>query len=52
MTRRPRLGTVVASDGVHLAVVDYNPPAAEHTVVFLHGLCLNRSAWAPLPFGE
>jgi pimeloyl-ACP methyl ester carboxylesterase len=32
-------------DGVSLAVCDTGPRAAEHTVVFLHGLCLNQTSW-------
>ncbi len=28
-----------------LAVCDTGPRAAEHTVVFLHGLCLNQTSW-------
>ncbi|MDT5049741.1 MAG: hypothetical protein QOG75_5639, partial [Mycobacterium sp.] len=32
---------VRTSDGVRLAVCDTGPRTAEHTVVFLHGLCLN-----------
>ncbi|MBS4730549.1 alpha/beta hydrolase [Mycobacterium sp. SM1] len=30
---------------MRLAVCDYHPPAACHTVVFLHGLCLNQLSW-------
>jgi pimeloyl-ACP methyl ester carboxylesterase len=33
-------------DGVELAVHDIGPRDAAHTVVLLHGLCLNRMAWA------
>jgi pimeloyl-ACP methyl ester carboxylesterase len=33
------------SDGVSLAVCDTGPRTAEHTVVFLHGLCLNQTSW-------
>jgi pimeloyl-ACP methyl ester carboxylesterase len=36
---------VRTSDGVSLAVCDTGPRNAEHTVVFLHGLCLNQSSW-------
>jgi pimeloyl-ACP methyl ester carboxylesterase len=40
--------TVTTSDGVELAVRDYGPAhAAEHTVVLMHGLCLNQETWAP-----
>lgn len=38
--------TVYTSDGVSLAVRDYQPTTAvEHTVVLLHGLCLTYSSW-------
>jgi pimeloyl-ACP methyl ester carboxylesterase len=36
---------VRTSDGVSLAVCDSGPRTAEHTVVFLHGLCLNQTSW-------
>jgi pimeloyl-ACP methyl ester carboxylesterase len=36
---------VRTSDGVSLAVCDTGPRNAEHTVVFLHGLCLSQSTW-------
>jgi pimeloyl-ACP methyl ester carboxylesterase len=36
---------VRTSDGVSLAVCDAGPRRAEHTVVFLHGLCLNQTSW-------
>ena len=32
-------------DGVSLAVCDTGPRTVEHTVVFLHGLCLDRTSW-------
>jgi pimeloyl-ACP methyl ester carboxylesterase len=38
---------VRTSDGVSLAVCDSGPRSAEHTVVFLHGLCLNQTSWEP-----
>jgi pimeloyl-ACP methyl ester carboxylesterase len=39
--------TVIASDGVRLAVRDYGSAGArDHTVVLLHGLCLTQSSWA------
>jgi pimeloyl-ACP methyl ester carboxylesterase len=41
--RKHRL--VRTSDGVRLAVCDTGPRTAEHTVVFLHGLCLNHTSW-------
>lgn len=37
---------VLTDDGVRLAVRDYRPPQAGRTVVFLHGLCLDRHTWA------
>jgi pimeloyl-ACP methyl ester carboxylesterase len=37
---------VITDDGVPLAVRDYCPPAPRHTVVFLHGLCLDRRTWS------
>jgi pimeloyl-ACP methyl ester carboxylesterase len=36
---------VRTSDGVRLAVCDTGPRNAEHTVVLLHGLCLNQRSW-------
>src|SRR5947209_20342937 len=38
---------VVTDDGVVLVVDDRGPLTAQHTVVFLHGLCLTRASWAP-----
>lgn len=37
---------VMTDDGVSLAVRDSGPQTAQHTVVFLHGLCLTRGSWA------
>ncbi|MFN6548118.1 alpha/beta fold hydrolase [Mycolicibacterium nivoides] len=37
---------VITDDGVVLSVRDTGRPDAEHTVVFLHGLCLSRMCWA------
>ena len=38
--------TVNTSDGVCLAVRDYQPPTdVQHTVVLLHGLCLTYASW-------
>jgi pimeloyl-ACP methyl ester carboxylesterase len=37
---------VITDDGVRLAVRDHCPARARHTVVFLHGLCLDQFAWA------
>lgn len=42
---RPNHPLVRTSDGVRLAVCDTGPRNAAHTVVFLHGLCLNRTLW-------
>jgi pimeloyl-ACP methyl ester carboxylesterase len=36
---------VRTGDGVSLAVCDTGPRTAEHTVVFLHGLCLDHTWW-------
>lgn len=36
---------VTTTDGVRLAVRDYGPPTARHTVVFLHGFCLSGDSW-------
>jgi pimeloyl-ACP methyl ester carboxylesterase len=41
----PKHPLVRTSDGVRLAVCDTGPRSAEHTVVFLHGLCLNQASW-------
>jgi pimeloyl-ACP methyl ester carboxylesterase len=41
--RKRRL--VRASDAVRLAVYDTGPRTAEHTIVFLHGLCLDHTSW-------
>ena len=41
----PKHPLVFTSDGVRLAVYDAGPRTAEHTVVFLHGLCLDRTSW-------
>jgi pimeloyl-ACP methyl ester carboxylesterase len=38
---------VRTGDGVSLAVCDTGSRTAEHTVVFLHGLCLNQTSWEP-----
>lgn len=38
---------VTTDDGVDLAVSDLGPRRPQHTVVFLHGLCLNSTSWAP-----
>src|SRR6202007_2841758 len=36
---------VTTRDGVRLAVRDSGSRYARHTVVFLHGLCLNQATW-------
>ena len=36
---------MLTDDGTRLACTDYGDPAAPHTVVFLHGLCLNSTSW-------
>src|ERR1700744_4053931 len=36
---------VTTSDGVSLSVRDWGTRAAGHTVVFLHGFCLNKESW-------
>ncbi len=41
----PKHPPVRTSDGVRLAVSDTGPRTAEHTVIFLHGLCLNQTSW-------
>ena len=41
----PKHPLVRTCDGVRLAVCDTGPRTAEHTVVFLHGLCLNQTSW-------
>jgi pimeloyl-ACP methyl ester carboxylesterase len=41
----PEHSLVSTRDGVRLAVRDTGPRSAEHTVVFLHGLCLDQTSW-------
>src|ERR1700758_517477 len=36
---------VTTSDGVRLSVRDWGSHAAGHTVVLLHGLCLDKDSW-------
>jgi pimeloyl-ACP methyl ester carboxylesterase len=38
---------VTTRDGVQLAVRDGGSLDARHTVVFLHGVCLNQETWVP-----
>jgi pimeloyl-ACP methyl ester carboxylesterase len=45
MRRRQRRLAVLTDDGTRLACTDYGDPAAAHTVVFLHGLCLDSTSW-------
>ncbi len=42
---QPRRRTVLTDDGARLACTDYGDPTAAHTLVFLHGLCLNSTSW-------
>ncbi|MCX5042931.1 alpha/beta hydrolase [Aldersonia sp. NBC_00410] len=44
----PRRSTVVADDGVPIAVREYGPVRAGLTVVFLHGHCLHAESWVYL----
>ena len=39
--------TITTADGVRLAVEDCGPVDAEHTVFFVHGLCLSQLAFTP-----
>jgi pimeloyl-ACP methyl ester carboxylesterase len=36
---------VAAADGVRLWVCDLGPRSADHTIVFLHGFCLDHTSW-------
>jgi len=38
-------GHVTTGDGVQLAVRDSGSRHADHTVIFLHGLCLSQESW-------
>ena len=40
-----RIRMIAARDGVRLSVRDYGSHAPDHTVVLLHGLCLDQSSW-------
>jgi pimeloyl-ACP methyl ester carboxylesterase len=46
-TRRSlvRNRSVTTSDGVPLAVRDWGSRSADHTVILLHGFCLNKDSW-------
>jgi pimeloyl-ACP methyl ester carboxylesterase len=37
---------IIATDGVRLACREYGSRAAAHTVMLLHGLCLNQTTWS------
>jgi pimeloyl-ACP methyl ester carboxylesterase len=37
---------VTTADGPRLHVLDYKPSTPKHTVVLLHGLCLDKDTWA------
>lgn len=37
---------ITTDDGIALSVADYGDPAADRTVVLLHGMCLSRSSWS------
>lgn len=41
------LRTIVTPDGTTLAVNDFGSRRPRHTVVLLHGLCLNATTWTP-----
>jgi len=43
--RRRRDHRITTADGTSLAVAQWAGPNTAHTAVFLHGLCLNRTAW-------
>jgi pimeloyl-ACP methyl ester carboxylesterase len=45
--RYPKHLLVSTRDRVSLAVCDTGPRSAEHTVLFLHGLCLDQTSWDP-----
>ena len=45
MAAEPQTHRILTSDGTSLAVSDWTGPSCA-TVVFLHGLCLDQSAWA------
>ncbi|WP_415624070.1 alpha/beta fold hydrolase [Mycobacterium intermedium] len=36
---------IMTSDGVSLCVRDWGSPVAGHTIVLLHGFCLNKESW-------
>lgn len=42
---KPRQQRILTRDGTSLAVSQWGRPDAHSTAVFLHGLCLDRTAW-------
>lgn len=42
---RMRNANIITRDGTRLAVSEYGPRDAEHTVVAMHGLCLSQNSW-------
>lgn len=45
MTTEATRHTLITSDGVSLSLREYGSRDAGHTVVLLHGLCLNAASW-------
>lgn len=37
---------VINADGTLLLATDYGPRTAEHTLILLHGLCLDQTSWS------
>jgi pimeloyl-ACP methyl ester carboxylesterase len=49
MTPHPDTTPVVTADGTLLLATDYGPRTAAHTLLLLHGLCLDQTSWkAPI----
>lgn len=44
-TSHPRDLRLITPDGIALSIYDSRPAAPDHTVLFLHGLCLSRATW-------
>lgn len=44
-TPMPSESTVISRDGTLLRVRQYGPDSAAHTVVLMHGLCLDQDSW-------
>lgn len=42
----PRSTRILTRDGTRLAVTEYGPRDAAHTVIAAHGLCLSKGSWA------